>query len=198
MQVLFTLRYPRIVLFGDFLSGEECDALIEAARDRLQPSKVVSREDGSDGVLENVRTSNGMFFARGQTELVRRIETRIARLANWPEERGEGMQVLHYREGARYLPHFDFFPPSAPGSEAVLRRGGQRVATILMYLNEPENGGGTFFPDIGLNICAHRGNALFFSYVDPNRDTKTLHAGQPVIQGQKWLATKWLRQGRFI
>ncbi|CAM3400162.1 Fe2OG dioxygenase domain-containing protein [Bordetella sputigena] len=197
VRVLLTMRNPRIVLFGDFLSAEECDALIEAARSGLRPSTVVDQETGNDGVLDDVRTSNGMFFRRGETELVARIETRIARLVNWPVERGEDMQILHYREGGQYRPHFDFFPPASPGTQLVLQRGGQRVASVLMYLNEPRGGGGTSFPEIGVTVSPQRGNALFFSYPDAHRDVNTLHAGQPVMSGEKWLATKWLRQGVF-
>lgn len=197
VRVLLAMRDPRIVLFADFLSGEECDALIAAARPQLRHSTVVDNETGGDSVLDNVRTSDGMFFQPGENELVRRIETRIANLVNWPVERGEGMQVLHYRVGAEYRPHFDFFPPDARGTPAILERGGQRLASVLMYLNEPACGGGTVFPEIGVTVGAHRGQALFFSYEDPRRDSKTLHAGQPVIAGEKWLATKWLRQGTF-
>jgi prolyl 4-hydroxylase len=197
VRVLFAMRNPRIVLFADFLSAQECDALIEAARPGLQPSTVVDQQTGADGVLDDVRTSNGMFFQRGETELVQRIETRIARLVNWPVERGEGMQILHYRVGGQYRPHFDFFPPASPGTQLVLQRGGQRLASVLMYLNEPDSGGGTAFPEIGMTVCAQRGNALFFSYPDAHRDVNTLHAGQPVMAGEKWLATKWLRQGVF-
>ncbi|OZI62574.1 hypothetical protein CAL28_25825 [Bordetella genomosp. 11] len=197
VRVLFAMRDPRIVLFADFLSDEECDALIEAARPRLRQSTVVDNETGGDSVLANVRTSDGMFFHPGENELVRRIETRIAHMVNWPVERGEGMQVLHYRVGAEYRPHFDFFPPDARGTPVILQRGGQRLASVLMYLNEPTCGGGTTFPEIGVTVGAQRGQALFFSYADPHRDTKTLHGGQPVIAGEKWLATKWLRQGTF-
>jgi prolyl 4-hydroxylase len=197
VRVLLAMRDPRIVLFADFLSGEECDALISAARSQLRNSTVVDNETGRDSVLDNVRTSDGMFFQTGENELVRRIERRIAHLVNWPVERGEGMQVLHYRVGAEYRPHFDFFPPDARGTPAILQRGGQRLATVLMYLNEPACGGGTAFPEIGVTVAAHRGQALFFSYGDPHPDTKTLHAGQPVLAGEKWLATKWLRQATF-
>ena len=49
---------------------------------------------------------------------------RIAALVNWPVVNGEGLQVLHYRPGAEYKPHHDYFDPAQPGMAAVLRRGG--------------------------------------------------------------------------
>jgi prolyl 4-hydroxylase len=129
---------------------------------------------------------------------VRRIEARIARLVNWPEEKGEGLQVLHYRPGTEYKPHYDYFDPKEPGTPAILRRGGQRVGTLVMYLGEPDKGGGTIFPDVRLEIAPKRGNAVFFSYERPHPSTKTLHGGAPVLAGEKWIATKWLREQRFV
>ena len=196
VQIIASLQLPRVVVLGGLLSIEECDALIAAARPRLARSLTVQTQTGGDE-LNPDRTSNGMFFARGETALLQRIEARIAELLQWPVENGEGMQVLHYRPGAEYKPHYDYFDPAEPGSPAILQRGGQRVGTLLIYLNEPEQGGGTTFPDAGLEVAPVRGNAVFFSYDRPSPATKTLHGGAPVIQGEKWVATKWLRQGRF-
>jgi prolyl 4-hydroxylase len=143
------------------------------------------------------RTSSGMFFNRGQTPEVTAVEERIARLTGWPVENGEGLQVLHYRPGAEYKPHYDYFDPDEPGTPTILKRGGQRVATLVMYLNEPTRGGGTTFPDVGLEVAPVRGQAVFFSYDRPHPGTRTLHGGAPVLEGEKWVATKWLREGEF-
>ncbi len=90
-----------------------------------------------------------MFFERGEAPLIQRIEQRIAALLHWPVEKGEGLQILRYRPGAQYRPHFDYFDPAQPGTAAVLKRGGQRVGTLIMYLHVPQGGGGTVFPDVG-------------------------------------------------
>ena len=78
-----------------------------------------------------------------------------------------------------------------------MRRGGQRVATLVLYLNAPAQGGATTFPDVGLEVTPHPGHAVFFSYARPDPDTRTLHAGAPVHAGEKWIATKWLREREF-
>jgi prolyl 4-hydroxylase len=67
-----------------------------------------------------------------------------------------------------------------------------------MYLNTPEGGGGTTFPEVGLEVAPVRGNAVFFSYTRAHPSTKTLHGGAPVLAGEKWVATKWLREREFI
>lgn len=196
VSVLVTLPDPQIVMFADFLSKNECDRLVETARPRMQRSLTTDMKTGHNK-LDDVRTSRGMFFRRDENPLVRSIEARIAQLLSWPVENGEHLQVLHYRPGDRYEPHYDYFDPAAEGSASVLARGGQRLATLLIYLREPERGGETTFPDLGLRFAAKRGCALFFSYDRPHPSTKTLHGGAPVIAGEKWVATKWLREGLF-
>lgn len=196
VAVLGSMALPRLVIFGGLLSDEECDALIEAAKPRLSRSLTVATKTGGEEMHAD-RTSQGMFFQRGENDLVSRIEARIAKLINWPVQNGEGIQVLQYVPGTEYRPHYDYFDPAEPGTATILKRGGQRVGTVVMYLNEPEKGGGTTFPGVHLEVAPKRGNAVFFSYERPHPSTKSLHGGAPVIAGEKWIATKWLREGEF-
>lgn len=196
VNVLLTMAQPRIVVFSNLLSAEECDALIAAAAPRMARSLTVATKTGGEEVNDD-RTSDGMFFQRGESPLIQCIEERIARLLQWPIENGEGLQVLHYRPGAEYKPHYDYFDPAEPGTPTIIQRGGQRVGTLVMYLNTPEKGGGTTFPDVHVEVAPQRGNAVFFSYERPHPSTRTLHGGAPVIAGEKWIATKWLREREF-
>jgi prolyl 4-hydroxylase len=79
----------------------------------------------------------------------------------------------------------------------VLKRGGQRVGTLIIYLRSPAKGGATVFPDAGLEVGPVKGHAVFFSYDRPEPATGTLHGGAPVVDGEKWVATKWLREGAY-
>lgn len=196
VHVLMALEHPRIVLFGNLLSADECDAIVAAARPQMARSRTVETRTGSEEINAD-RTSQGMFFVRGQTPEVARLEARLARLLQWPLENGEGLQVLHYGPGAEYKPHHDYFDPAEPGTATIVRRGGQRVGTIVIYLNDPEEGGGTSFPEARLRIQPRKGNAVFFSYAQPQAHTLTLHGGDPVLRGEKWIATKWLREREF-
>jgi prolyl 4-hydroxylase len=196
VRVIAAMRLPRVVVFGGLLADEECDALIEAARGRMARSDVVSVATGGSEIHE-ARTSDGMFFQRGENELCKRIEARLAALLNWPLENGEGLQILHYRPGAEYKPHYDYFDPKEKGTPSILQRGGQRVGTVVMYLNSAKVGGGTTFPDVGFEVAPVKGNAVFFSYDKAHPSSKTLHGGAPVVEGEKWIATKWLREGEF-
>ena len=194
--MLASVREPRVVVFGDLLSADECDELIELARRRLARSETVQTATGGSEV-HGARTSDGMFFERGEYPLCARLEARFAALLDWPVENGEGLQVLRYRPGAEYKPHYDYFDPEQPGTPSLLQRGGQRVASLVCYLNTPAAGGATVFPDAGLDVAPLQGNAVFFSYTRPHPSTRTLHGGAPVVEGEKWVATKWLRERRF-
>ncbi len=198
VSILFALNAPRIVLFGGLLSDDECEQMIAQSRVKLQRSTVVNAATGDYDVHPD-RTSSGTHFQRGENELVRRIEQRIAALIGAPVENGEPIQVLHYTPGAEYKPHFDFFDPSYEGNDKVLAMGGQRVATLVMYLNDVDAGGSTVFPEVGLDVLPRRGNAVFFAYAtdDGQLDRRTLHGGSPVARGEKWIATKWLRQHAY-
>jgi len=196
VAVLSNLRHPRVVVLGGLLTDEECDELVSLGRERIKRSETFLMDQGVSVVHEG-RTSDGMFFQRAENDLCQRIEARIAALCQWPVENGEGLQVLRYGPGAEYKPHYDYFDPALAGSYKVLECGGQRVASLVMYLNTPQRGGATTFPDAGLEVAPIKGNAVFFSYDRPHPLTRTLHGGAPVLEGEKWVATKWLRERSY-
>lgn len=196
VRILTMMKLPRVVVFGNLMTDAECEQLMALAAPRLLRSETVDNATGGSEV-NAARTSDGMFFERGEAPLIRHVEARIAELMHWPVENGEGLQILRYRPGAEYKPHNDYFDPVHSGTARILERGGQRVGTLVMYLNTPDGGGFTTFPDVGLEVAPVRGNAVFFSYDRPHASTKTLHGGAPVTAGEKWVATKWMREGVF-
>ena len=195
-KVLFKSSSPKATVFRNFLDEKECAEIIAQASTKLSASQVVESNTGESVPHEN-RTSWGASFNRGETPLINEIERRIAKITGIPVENGEGIQVLRYEVGQEYKPHYDYFPDEQPGSSVHTARGGQRIATILMYLSTPEEGGATIFPDADMEVAAVEGNALLFRYNTPTQDTKTLHGGAPVKKGVKWVATKWLRVNTY-
>ncbi|WP_454723123.1 MULTISPECIES: 2OG-Fe(II) oxygenase [Cupriavidus] len=195
IPILFALAAPRVVLFQQLLTGDECDALVALARGRLARSPVINPDTGDENLID-ARTSMGAMFQVGEHPLIERIEDCIASVTGIAADRGEGLQILNYKPGGEYQPHYDFFNPQRPGEARQLRVGGQRVATLVIYLNSPPAGGATAFPKLGLEVAPVKGNAVYFSYrkSDGTLDERTLHAGLPVEAGEKWIATKWLRE----
>jgi prolyl 4-hydroxylase len=143
-----------------------------------------------------------MFFDRGADPFIEGLEQRIASLMNWPVENGEGFQVLNYQVAAEYRSHFDCFPPQQAGSATHTARSGNRVrvAMLVLYLNDVPKGGETYFPNAGISVAARQGNAVYFRYMNGQRelDPLTLHGGAPVLDGEKWIMTKWVRERAFV
>jgi prolyl 4-hydroxylase len=198
VDILVSVNNPRIVVMRNVLSDEECEELIAYAERKLTRSLVVSAEN-AESLESPTRTSSYAMFQRGETDLHKTIEKRLATLANWPIEKGEGLQVLHYEKGEHYIPHYDWFDSKLPGHQERLKIGGQRVGTFVLYLSDVEAGGGTSFPKLELEVRPQRGMAVFFANIgtDGQTDSFTLHGAEPVITGVKWVATKWLRADNF-
>ncbi|MEU8896924.1 2OG-Fe(II) oxygenase [Nocardia sp. NPDC048505] len=197
VRVVMRIREPQVIVFDNVLSDEECELMIERSRHRLTRSTTVNGETGVDEVISN-RTSEGTMFPRCENEFIERIDRRTSALMNWPLEKGEGLQILRYGPGGEYKPHFDYFPPEDPGSWQHVAAPGQRVATLIVYLNDVEGGGATAFPEAGISVTPKKGGALYFRYCNgaSQLDPLTRHCGELVTAGEKWIMTKWMRQRR--
>jgi prolyl 4-hydroxylase len=199
VDVLARLERPTLALLGNLLDHDECAELIAYGAPRLEPVCVVDPQSGED-VIDELRNSEGVFFHFAETPLIARIEKRIERITGIPAENGEGIQLLRYRPGAQHTPHFDFLFPGIEKNRKSIERSGQRIATLIMYLNNVEAGGETLFTECGFSVLPRKGNALYFQYGNRlgQTDTASAHAGTPVLAGEKWIATKWLHPRRFI
>lgn len=187
IRIIAKYEEPLVVVLGNVLSDEECDELMKISKEQLQRSKI-----GQDHEVNSIRTSSGVFCERNET--VTRIEQRLSQIMNIPIENGDGLQVLQYTPGQEYQPHFDFFAETSRAGAA-----NNRISTIVMYLNDVEEGGETTFPKLHLSIFPSKGMAVYFEYFysDQELNDLTLHAGTPVIKGEKWVATMWMRRQSF-
>lgn len=198
VHVSMRLAQPVVAVFDNFMTHAECDELIALSRQKLSRSAIVDPVTGHNKVI-NDRSSYGTYFNLAENDFIAKLDRRIADVMHWPMENGEGLQILHYPVGGEYKAHFDYFPPNDSGSALHLAKGGQRVSTLVMYLNDVEEGGGTHFPDIHLTVTPKKGAASYFEYCNSQGqvDPRSLHSGMPVIRGEKWIATKWMRQGTY-
>jgi len=187
VRVLGRLDAPAVALLDGVLSESECEAIIALAQPRLSRSEVVDPLSGGYR-QDTARSSDGTALDTSPSPWLARLQARMAWLTGLPLAHAEGLQVLRYRAGGEYLPHHDYFDLAAP-------EGGQRCATLVTYLSDVEVGGETIFPLPGLRFSPRRGMAVYFAYGAPGRslDARSLHAGLPVGQGEKWIATQWMR-----
>jgi prolyl 4-hydroxylase len=199
IDVVARSEKPMIAALAGVMTPEECAELVELARPRLEPSTIADARTGKDVVTEH-RTSLGMFFRPMENDLVARLDRRLAEVTGLPAENGEGLQILYYAVGAQFPPHFDFVQPSNKANQESIARSGQRVSTLITYLNVVEGGGETAFPRAEWTVYPRQGSAVYFEYCNSRGqvDPRTLHAGCPMLRGEKWVATKWMRERRFV
>ena len=201
---------PRAMVIHNLITAEEAQHIVDLSWPRMKRSEVVGPNNQS--ILDEYRTSYGTFVARHETEIVASIQERVAWLTRAPVVNQEDMQVLRYGIGQFYKRHTDSLEDDSP-----------RMATLLIYLADPEEGGETSFPEEGsewanpqkkalydkdLSECAkghvafrpRRGDGLLFWSIHPDGKTEdplSEHEGCPVIKGAKWTTTVWIHNVPF-
>ena len=192
-------RDPHLMIIDNFISQAEALHLIAIAQPEMQRSKVVA--DTDENKLSTGRTSFNTFLSRSQDAVVHCIEQRASRIVGKPLANMEPLQVVWYRKGQEYQPHYDYFAQGYAGTDRELKRGGQRIATFFVYLNtlKEDQGGATTFPTLNLNVKPVQGSAAFWYdvQVDGTDDPRTLHGGAPVHYGEKYGLNIWVREGEF-
>jgi prolyl 4-hydroxylase len=170
--------------FNGTLDGYLCDHLINVGSPQLAPAAVLDPEGGHARSV--IRTSYNTYFKLSMYDAITAsIWARFSLLAGLPAEHAEPLVVQRYQVGQEYKRHRDYFTDSTHTS--------QRMVTVFAYLNDVEAGGNTAFPILGVSVRPERGKAVRFINCRPGGkpDPDTLHAGLPVIRGEKWLATLW-------
>ncbi len=178
---------------ADFLSAEECTALIAMIDRTARPSQVLDH-----GTTEVWRTSSSGNVDRNDP-FVHALEKRIDKLLGIPHLFGETMQGQRYAEGQQFKHHLDLFWTRADYWPEQRRQGGQRSITAMCYLNDVEAGGETAFTEIGIAVPPRQGTLLVWnnSLPDGNPNENTMHAGTPVLKGTKYVITKWYRTRKW-
>ena len=182
-----------------FLSPQECDHLINISKSRLNNSLVYS--DSTDVYDTKTRRSEQAWLKDGDDLLVMGISQRVAEISGFPIENQEDLQVVSYKPGGFFTPHYD----ACDGKGAYCKRmdgtAGPRLLTYLIYLNDDFEGGETVFPKKKLAVRPKKGKCIVFRSTLPSPDNRiileALHGGNPVISGNKWICNKWVRGGRY-
>ncbi len=176
---------PRVLRFPRLFTPTECAHVASVAAAMLEPARIIDPRTGHR-IAHPIRTSDGCAIGPAREDLVvRALNNRIAAASGTHIDQGEPLTVLRYRPGQQYRLHMDTIE-GAPN---------QRIATVLIYLNEGFGGGETQFPAANLTIKPRGGDAIVFTNIagDGTADPLSRHAGLPVRDGVKWLATRWIR-----
>ena len=189
---------PILYVVNDFLSNDECDAFVEASKGKLKPSTVISPDKH---IQHESRTSENCWIEHNANEIVHEVSKRFSILVQMPIRNAEQYQLVYYKKGTEYKPHFDSFDYETDDGKKNWEPGGQRMITVIAYLNDVEEGGETGFPELGINIPPKKGDAVVFhntvpndAHTHPKINPRSLHGGMPVIKGEKWMVNLWFRE----
>ena len=177
---------PEVVRFTGLFSADECDFLREVAGQRFKPALIfheAKRQFVKDPIRDSDTASFPLVF---EWPAVYALNRRIAAASDTQVEQGEPLQLLRYRPGQQYRPHLD----------AIAGLENQRILTFIVWLNDDYAGGETHFPETGLSVRGAKGDALMFrnAHPDGRPDPVSRHAGLPVTDGEKLIASRWIRK----
>lgn len=177
---------PDVKFFPGLFTSRECDFLVRRSQPRMQPSLVVDPRTGEQ-VPNPIRTSHATVYPlMAESPAIHALNRRLAAASGTSPEQGEPLQVLRYDFGQEYRPHLD----------AIAGVDNQRILTFLVYLNEDFEGGETEFLASGLKVKGAKGDGILFRNADTaaRPDPSSRHAGLPVTAGEKYLASRWIRE----
>ena len=192
----------QVISIDNFFTPEECEEYIGFTTQKGSNKDESALEVDSatfSPLAQSKRTSTTWFCYYSQAVTILAKVKRL--LNNLPLEQMEEVQVVRYRKGEEFSWHYD----EIPGPQ--LSNGGQRVATILVYLNtiDKEKGGGTVFRDLKdpitgtcLTMRPKLGSALLFfpAFANGMPDDRTLHKGEVAID-EKMIAQMWVHEKSY-
>lgn len=204
---------PPVITVDGFLTPQECDLFVE----ETLRSETLKRSTVGEGNLDSernqqseTRTSRSVLLNeevqtehRGLKDLARKLQTRakqVFAVERWSptgilpgpnQVCFEALQVAVYQEGEHFLSHEDGFP------QAVVESNGfQRVATVLLYLNDVEVGGRTRFDFLNLAVKPKKGTVLLFfpGFSSCESDPRSVHTAEDAVD-EKWVCQQWIARG---
>lgn len=186
---------PKIYTIEDYLTPEECQHFISISQDKLKQALV----SGNDkGFVSQGRTGQNCWVHHKTDEITTRVAKQIADLVGYPMENAESFQLIYYDQEQEYRNHYDAWKfDQSEKSARCLLKGGQRMVTALVYLNDVEEGGATKFTKLNISVAPKKGKILVFHNCFPGTNEVhplSEHAGTPVIKGEKYAFNLWFRQ----
>jgi prolyl 4-hydroxylase len=193
---------PFIHIIDNFVADKEIAEVLKHGFNNTKDAVVVSPDpkvSARGGVISATRSGKHAWICTDSSKIINALAVRMSNLVGVPLQNAGSIQLLHYDVGQQYKPHFDSWDETTERGKSCLKERGQRVLTCLFYLNNVEEGGGTSFPKLNLEIEAKKGRLLVFHNCHPNTSNRHIdskHAGMPVIKGFKWAGTLWFSDMR--
>lgn len=178
--------------FKNVISINECNELIELSKNKLTHANTLGEN------IKDYRTADNTWLFE-KTDLTEKIQNIVSEKTNLPIENQEVIHIVKYNIGGEYKEHHDFFHPNTDYFEENIQRGGQRIYSCLFYLNDNFMGGETDFPKVNHKVKPEVGKLVMWKNLndDLSLNYNSLHAGLPIIEGEKWICIVWVRENKF-
>lgn len=176
------------------LSKDDCDLIINHCIDKLEESEEMG------GKYVNTRYSQHYWISKNNP-LVKPAFERMAKMFNIPFENAEDLQVVKYLPKQYYGDHHDSCCELHTKCTDFVKRGGQRILTVQVYLNDDFTNGETYFKNLDIKMKPGTGNAIIFYplAIGTNKcHPDALHSNLPVSTGFKWIMNIWFRENKFV
>lgn len=179
--------------FKNVLSVDECNELIQMSKYKLVKASTLGEK------MKDFRTAENTWIY-DKNVLTDKIKNIVSEKTNLPIENQEQIHVVKYNIGGEYKEHHDFFHPNTTYFKSEIQKGGQRIYSCLFYLNNDFDGGETNFPKVNYKVKPEIGKLLIWKNLndDLSLNYNSLHAGLPVIDGEKLICIIWVRETNFI
>jgi len=189
---------PLVITIDNYVSDEVCEHFIKMSENKFKRAKV---SGDKEGFLSKGRTGSNHWVSHNTDKITQELSEKISKLVDIPLDNAESYQIIHYSETQEYRRHYDgWLLNNSEKSKRMLKRGGQRLLTVLCYLNDVEDGGGTEFPRLNLIVKAKKGRIVIFQNVKDGTNIRhklSEHAGMPVLSGEKFAFNLWFREKKY-
>ena len=184
-----------IIRIPNFITNKECKQLIKIASPHMHKSLVI----GPNTNIEDVGRTSTNTFLNKNNKLVNKIYNKLEKILKIPKANFEPPQIARYKPKQFYAPHYDIINDwYSDYFKRDIKRGGYRIKTAIIYLTDNFEQGSTSFPLLNKKFKLSVGEVLIFNNLyDKNKYYLSLHQGEPVKKGVKWILTVWIRQKTF-
>jgi prolyl 4-hydroxylase len=190
-------RSPLLLQYDDLLPPAATAEILAHAKTLGALSSTVLQPSSPTASLDSVRSSTTAWLSHSETPALSLLSSLLSSITSLPLSHCERFQLARYKPGQRYAPHVDHLD-----SMNGLACGG-RVRTAIFYLNGGGGleGGRTAFPELGVSVEPRAGRAIVFDNVrvpvafegrfECEGDGRSVHSGEPVEGGEKFIVTLW-------
>lgn len=188
--------YIEPIIYDNFITQNDAEYIIKQSENSFRDSEIVG-----DKINTNIRKSQTHWINKNTDPIAKKIIEKVCEITKMPFENAEDLQVVKYKPNGFYNQHHDACCDNVKECHEFVKRGGQRIVTMVIYLNDGFEGGSTKFPTLGKEYKPSKTGGILFFPTEKNGKKchpKSLHAGTPVIKGEKYIANVWIRERKFV